>query len=425
MLKHFRFCLFLTGFAVSAQSTLRVEDLERMALDRNPAVAAANATVRAAEGRRVQAGLYPNPTIGYTADEVAPSQTFNYGEHGAFVEQRFLTGGKRDAARSVADQELAQARANAEAERMRVRNQVRQLFYQALGEQKLLQVREQLAKLAARAVQTTSELANVGQADRPDVLAVEVEAQRLELGLQTSRNALDRTWRQLAAATSNADLRRVPLEGDLEQIPRLEFEGALARALEQSPELRSVEAGIQRSESAVRAARAAAIPDVFARAGIHYNRELLERNNRPVGWQGSVEIGVALPLFNRNQGNISAARAEAERARSEVERTRLQLKSRLAGVYQEYQDAIAAIDRYRTEMIPKAQRAYDLYQTSFRKMAAAYPQALIAQRNLFQLQEDYVTTLIRAWQRSVEIEGLLLRAGEEPMGFRTPATENE
>ena len=46
-------------------------------------------------------------------------------------------------------------------------------------------------------------------------------------------------------------------------------------------------------------------------------------------------------------------------------------------------------------------------------MAAAYPQVLIAQRNLFQLQEDYVTALVAAWQRAVEIQGLLLTGGVE------------
>ena len=64
-------------------------------------------------------------------------------------------------------------------------------------------------------------------------------------------------------------------------------------------------------------------------------------------------------------------------------------------------------------MIPKAQQAYDLYLNSFRGMAAAYPQVLISQRNLFQLQEDYVNVLVVAWQRAVEIQGLLLTGGIE------------
>jgi outer membrane protein, heavy metal efflux system len=170
-------------------------------------------------------------------------------------------------------------------------------------------------------------------------------------------------------------------------------------------------------------ARAAVKPDVFIRAGAHYNRERLELNNRLVGWQASAEFGVELPIFNRNQGNIAAARAEAERAGYGVERLRLNLRRRLAAVFREYQDAIAAAERYRSQMLPKAQEAYDLYLRSFRQMAAAYPQVIIAQRNLFQLQEDYTATLVTAWQRSVEIQGLLLGEGAEMTGHDSARSE--
>ncbi len=55
----------------SSQRTLRLEDLERMALENNPTIAQAEAAVRAAEGRRVQAGLYPNPILGYLGEELS------------------------------------------------------------------------------------------------------------------------------------------------------------------------------------------------------------------------------------------------------------------------------------------------------------------------------------------------------------------
>ena len=389
---------------------MSLEDLEKMALQTNPSLAQAEAAVRAAQGRMRQAGLYPNPTVGYIAEEVAPGPTIRGGEHGAFIEQRILTAGKRGIAKGVAGQEVQQAQATAQAERYRVLNAVRSLYYQALGEQTLVEVRRELAKLAERAVNTTRELFNVGQADRPDMFAVEIEAQRLDLGMITARNALERTWRQLASVTGNQDLKPAILQGAIEELPKLDFEAALAQIYKESPDLRTAELDIARSDLAVRQARAEVVPDIVARGGMLYNRELLEIGRKPVGWEGLVEIGIQLPIFNRNQGAIAAARAEADRARLEVQRTRLQLRARLASVYREYQDATASIERFKTQMIPKARQAYELYLNSFRQMAAAYPQVVIAQRNLFQLQEDYIAALISAWQRSVEIQGLLLES---------------
>lgn len=55
---------------------------------------------------------------------------------------------------------------------------VGQSFYSALAAQEVVRVREKLRLLAADAVTTAHQLANVGQADAPDVLQAEVEAEQ-------------------------------------------------------------------------------------------------------------------------------------------------------------------------------------------------------------------------------------------------------
>ena len=158
----------------------------------------------------------------------------------------------------------------------------------------------------------------------------------------------------------------------------------------------------------------------FVRGGLRNNREFGEigpngpRQRR--GLEGIFDVSVQIPVFNRNQGAVKAAKAEAGHARLEVERTKLSLKGRLAAEFKDYQDASIAAERYRTRILPKARQAYDLYLSNFRQMAGAYPQALIAQRNLFQLQESYVSALVSTWQHAIEIQGLLLSGNAKPMG---------
>ena len=80
---------------------LRLEDLERLALANNPTLAQAEAAVRAARGERLQAGVWPNPLIGYQWAEVRfrdPGQS----KHQFFVEQTFVTAGKLSHGREVA-----------------------------------------------------------------------------------------------------------------------------------------------------------------------------------------------------------------------------------------------------------------------------------------------------------------------------------
>ena len=395
---------------------LRLEDLEKIALESNPTLAQAASSVRAAEGRKLQSGLYPNPTIGATGDENTPGPIIRGGEFGFFVEQQFVTAGKLGKNRSIAEQERLLAETTAQAQKQRVLNAVRSLYYEALGAERRVQVQTQLATLSQQAVKISKELTNVGAADQPDLLESEIEADRAEVNLAMAKTAQQRVWRELAAVVGSPSLQPTPLEGNLEDIPRLELESAMTKLFSESPEIRRSEVTIAREEAALRRSKVEKVPDIVARGGLRYNRELLELGGKPVGMEGFFDVGVEIPFFNRNQGNVAAARATLERAQREVERVKLSLRMRMARAYKEYQDSLITAEKYQTHMIPRAQKAYDLYLNNFRQMAAAYPQVLIAQRSLFQLQEDYITALVNTWRSAVEIQGLLLMGGLEAPG---------
>ena len=79
---------------IPAGPVVRLEDLEQMAAQRNPTLAQAEAAIRAAEGRRRQAGLLPNPVAGYFLEEFAFKSPGETAEQGLFIEQTIPLGGK-------------------------------------------------------------------------------------------------------------------------------------------------------------------------------------------------------------------------------------------------------------------------------------------------------------------------------------------
>ncbi len=392
---------------------MRLEDLEKMALESNPTFAQAEAAIRAAEGRRVQAGLFPNPIMGYAGSELAPRAFSEKSEHGFFIEQTIPLGGKLSKSRAIFAQEKVQTEQSAVAQKQRILNAVRILFYQALGAQQLVEVRGQLAKLAREAVAITGELYNVGQADRPDAFQIQIEAERAQLDLVIAENEREQVWQQLGAVAGNPFLKPARLAGTLESgLPVLEQETLLAKLLGESPELKRAQAGVERAKATLTRAKVEPVPDLFVRGGFGYSTERLDsRNARPgqkTGPEGSLEVGLRIPLFNRNQGGIAAAAAEQEIAEREVRRVELMLRARAAAAFRSYLNALRVATQYEQQIMPRAQRSYELYLGSFRQMAAAYPQVLIAQRTLFQVRADYVEALVSAWQNAVLLQGLLL-----------------
>lgn len=397
-----------------AVAPLSLADLERMALERNPTLAQAAAGVEAAQGRARQVGMRPNPTIGYTGEEISSGPVIRGGEHGFFVEQVVPLGGKLKLGRRVFEQEAVQAEAYAAAQRQRVLTSVRMLYYEALVAERRVQVRERLARLTSEAVTVSAQLYNVGAADRPDTLEAEIEAQKAQLDLVSARNARARVWRELAAVVGDPTLTPRRLAGSAEEgLPELNRDEAFRRILGESPEMAAARAAIERARLALARARKEPAPDLVLRGGPRYNRELLEAGGRPVGWEAAAEVGVVVPLFNRNQGAVAEAAAAVGRAEAELRRLELSLDTRLSRVFEEYLTALRAVDLYRGDILPRAEEAYTLHLRSYERMAAAYPQVLIAQRNLLQSNDAYLEALAAAWRSAIEIQGLLLSGGLE------------
>jgi cobalt-zinc-cadmium efflux system outer membrane protein len=387
---------------------LSLTDLEQMALRGNPTLAQAAANVEVARGRAAQSGLCPNPTVGYVGERIGAAGTA--GEmQGLFIDQTIVTAGKRRLDRAQSAQELTRAEALALAQQYRVVNGVRARYYQLLAMQRLLDVRADLLKVAENAVTTTEELVNIGAANKPDLLAARIEARQERVSLQNARTLYESAWQQLAALVGEPSLPLVRLQGELETAGAApDFDMALAHLLEASPEVLAARAEVARNQVGLRREQVEPIPNLQVHLANGYDFET--RNDT-----SSVQLGVRLPIFDRNQGNIRAAQARLAYAAAEVQRVELSLRQRLSRQYARYRTALAAAEVYRENNLPDAREAYETYRESFGKGRAAWPQVLVAQRTYFQISVDYVQALEDLRRAEVAILGLLLVDGaDEP-----------
>src|SRR5262249_46157936 len=150
-----------------------------------------------------------------------------------------------------------------------------------------------------------------------------------------------------------------------------------------SPAIRIADATAARNSAEVVRAQREAIPDLRVRAGLLYNNELLGGVPHATGWEGTAEVGMEIPIFNRNKGNVAAARAEGERAEEEKRRIALTLRERAASVLDQYSNARLMAEQYRLEILPRAKKAYALMEEKHGQMLASYPRVLETQRRLF------------------------------------------
>ncbi len=390
-----------------------IEAFSSKALAQNPTIREAEAQVRRLKAEAKQQGLWDNPEIGYEADHVRGG-VYHSGEQGGYVQQVVPIGGQRSSARSAAEQRAREAVAVLDQQKARVTAAVKQAFYAALTVQAEVDLRLELLHVAEDAARTAHQLANVGQADAPDILQSEVEREQSRLDYASAQREYRKAFRRLAAASGEVTQPAAPLRGELAALPMLDGTVAFVAA-DASPTLRVANAAITADEAAIRAARRQQRPQLTLRAGLQQDNEPLEVAQRRVGVVGIAQAGITLPLWNRNQGGVEAAKASVAQSRAAVARTQASLRMEAENVLQDYNNAISQAKQYREELLPRAQRAYELYRQKYMSMAAAYPQVLVSQRTLFQLRLEYVHALGAAWQSALLLQnGLLSGALQQP-----------
>jgi cobalt-zinc-cadmium efflux system outer membrane protein len=163
-----------------------------------------------------------------------------------------------------------------------------------------------------------------------------------------------------------------------------------AAPLARNPEFAALAAARTVAAAQVRHEEAKAWPDVTVSLGA----ENEDMEGRGPDWMGMVGVQVPLPLFDRNQGAIAAAEAEARRAAEELKAA----EARLAAEYEGLRGSAAALETSRrmlaTEAIPAREREQSLAEAAARGGRTDLAPALMARLGVIELREKLLETEI-------------------------------
>jgi outer membrane protein, heavy metal efflux system len=392
-------------------AVLSLVELENLALARNPTLAQAQALVREEEGLMRQVGRYPNPTLGYVRtdnDSSGQSRT-----NGVFVSQEFVTAGKLGLNQSIERQEIQNRLWQLNAQRERVLNDVRIRFSAALGAQEQVRQAERVQALAEESVKAVRRLFQAKQVSQSDVLQAEIQEQAVLSALDVARSRAQAAWQHLVAVVGAPELPPIPLQGRLEaNLPPLDWQTSLQKLLEASPLLRAQQALIQAGQYGVQRARVEPIPNVTVQM-------VAEHDYAQKANSVSTLVALPVPLFNRNQGNITNAEGHLQQQVKEYERIQLALTDQFAGTFQEYQTARSQFERLRDGILPRARQNLDLTTRAYRAGQIGVLNLLAAQQTYFQSSTGYLDALTELHRLTIEIDGLLLTGGLNPTEIGT------
>jgi cobalt-zinc-cadmium efflux system outer membrane protein len=386
---------------------LSLADLQRLARANSPLLRQAAADVEAAKGTALQAGLYPNPTIGTTGQTTGPGGGPFYG---VTASQMIKTMGKLKLAQASAKMDLVNAELAYRRAETDLMAQVRGGYFSVLVARESMRANRSLVYLTDELYRVMVQQLRGGVDVAPyEPMQLGALAAQARASLLTARNAYQLSWRQLASALGLPALPLTEVEGRADMpIPRFDYQKTLARVLSTHTDVQTTSYGIEKARYNLRLAQVTAYPDVSVQAIVQ--QDATPPNSGPNRVISTLGMSVPVPLFDRNQGGIQQAQGSLVRAVEEPHRVRSDLTARVTEAFRRYDENRALLELYRTEILPKqvhAFRAVVKRHWGGEPEKVSYLDIVQAEQNLLNFVATYLTILGAQWQAVVDVGSFL------------------
>jgi cobalt-zinc-cadmium efflux system outer membrane protein len=377
-------------------------DLQRLAAANSPVLRQAASDVEAARGLMIQAGLYPNPTVGYVTAPNANNTAST--TLGFFVDQVIKTGGKLKIQTAVALMNFLNAELALKRARFDLATTIRSDYFQLLVAKETVRVNKALAHFTDEIFRLQADLLEGGFAASHEPAALQSQAFVVRLGYKQAIANYIYSWKQLVADMGLKQLPLSAVEGQVDRlIPYYDYDAVLAHVLRNHTDVLTARNTLQGAQYSLKLARVTPVPDVDVQGSLFRENQILPMQNY---YQLSVSIPLA--IWDRNQGNIRAASAGLVRAAEVPHQVEVSLTAGLAAAYANYKTNLAAVEYYRSNILPNQVRYYrGVFERRKVDPAAAFGDLVQAQQVLVADVTSYLQVLGSLWTSVVNVANFL------------------
>ena len=365
-----------------AQEALDIGRYVEIVKRSHPAAAERVGLEHAAEAERRAARVLPDPVFDFSWDSAQPTDLLGAkgSETGYAISQTLPWPGTRQAGVAAGDRASEILRANAEGVGWEIEARARLAFARLETARGLVEVARGAEEDARSLRDLVARRAELGESRESDRIKVTVEWLRQQ--------------RQLAAASREAQVAEAILRALAVQplplplilkptghppLPPLDPSALAARLAATNPRLRAARAEAARREALSSVARRARIPDLGV--SVFRQREIDKEAN-------GFSVGIKLPLWNANRGEIARAEAEQQVAAAVAAREGIdvitELESRLTGLVVAAEQT-SLLER---EILPQATRSLELARLLYEEGETSLLDLLDAQRTFREAQRE-------------------------------------
>lgn len=386
------------------QSPLTLAQLQELAINGSPVLNQAGADVTANYGTAMQAGAYPNPVVGYEADTVGSSRTRNY--QGVYMTQTIKTANKLGLARSVANFDLMNSQLNIRKTRTQIASRVKSLYFAVLVAQENLVISDALVRFSNEVYRIQVDKLKGGEATAYEPVQLRAIVVQARANMVAAENRYISAWKQLAAALSVPEMPPTELAGRSDMVaPEIRYQAALAKLLSNHPDVLAARNAEAQARAKLQLETVKPVPDIDVYGTIQRD---FSTPNLPLTTY-NMQIGVPVPIFDRNRGGIMSAQGALVRAAEQARAVQNELAGSLADAFERYETNRAQTQFYREQVLPDLARAYrGIYERHEQEPSeVGFGDIVVAQQNLSSAITQYIASLNAQWTALADLSNLL------------------
>jgi cobalt-zinc-cadmium efflux system outer membrane protein len=384
------------------RGVIALRDALAAALLGNPELSAVADGIRIEDAHVLQAGVLPNPELRANVDNFAgggANRGFDASESALRLTQLVELGGKRARRRDLAGLERDAARWDYEARRASVLATTAKAFIAVLALQERVALATKEVSLAEESAGAVDAQVRAGSGSPAEALRARVAISQSDLVRMTRERELAAARIALAAAWGSATPTFERTAGRLDQIAPPPPLAPLLDGAAANPDLARWTTELAARDAAVALEEARAVPDVVIGAGPSYYAD--------AGGAGMVvDFSVPLPVFNRNQGNIDAARAARSQADAARRAADTDVRAAVARAHAAVSDSYERAVRLQRDMLPGAEDAYARTREAYAAGAVRALDVLDARRTVFGLRDQRLEALAGYHEAMVDLDRL-------------------
>jgi len=381
-------------------SSITLDQALREAVSSHPLLAISANRIESTEGKRIQAGLRPNPLFVYQTEDFRTWQSPGHrfwqdADHFFYLQQTFETASKRARRLDVALANQRRAEIEVTLQKQMIAAKVRAAFWDSTGALKRAATLRQAVKNLAEITEYHRIQVKEGAMAEADLLRVELEENKISLLANSADIDAQRQLIRLQREMGRSDITPVTIEDSLLDAPVSFHFSSLESALAQRAEIQLARQIIQLASAQIGLETALATPNIDGVGG--YKRS---KNFDTILWGFQVQ----LPAFNRNQGNIASATAEDRLAHSALRSTEALIQSEYSGALREVELRNRQLEGSVLPLRVRAAESARLVREAYRLGGADLLRLIDAQRNLLDTEQLYIDSLLALRQAEASLQ---------------------